>query len=67
MTYAEILELAGKQFAAPIFAAPIGLIEGNYASHLNERTYGEAVVCGAQQGSSTRAQAAAFLVRFCEM
>lgn len=46
------LELAGKQFATPIFAAPIGLIEGNYASHLNERTYGEAVVCGAQQAGS---------------
>lgn len=43
------LELAGRNFATPIFAAPIGLIEGNYASHLNERTYGEAVVCGTQQ------------------
>lgn len=46
------LELAGRNFATPIFAAPIGLIEGNYASHLNERTYGEAVVCGTQQAGS---------------
>lgn len=46
------LELAGKQFATPIFAAPIGLIEGNYASHLNERTYAEAVVTGTQQAGS---------------
>ena len=46
------LELAGKQFATPIFAAPIGLIEGNYASHLTERTYAEAVVTGTQQAGS---------------
>lgn len=46
------LELAGKQFATPIFAAPIGLIEGNYASHLTERTYAEAVVTGTQRAGS---------------
>ena len=46
------LELAGKQFATPIFAAPIGLIEGHYASHLTERTYAEAVVTGTQQAGS---------------
>ena len=46
------LELAGKQFATPIFAAPIGLIEGNYASNLTEHTYAEAVVTGTQQAGS---------------
>lgn len=40
------IELFGKKFAAPIFAAPIGGIIMNYNNNMNDFTYSKAVVNG---------------------
>lgn len=38
--------LFGKEFSAPVFAAPISGLSNNYNGYLNERTYAEALVPG---------------------
>jgi 4-hydroxymandelate oxidase len=40
------LTLLGRQLAAPIFAAPIGMVALNWSDALNEESYAEAVVSG---------------------
>jgi isopentenyl diphosphate isomerase/L-lactate dehydrogenase-like FMN-dependent dehydrogenase len=40
------VELFGRKFAAPVFAAPISGLSLNYNGYLNERTYAEALVPG---------------------
>lgn len=42
-------ELFGQTFAAPVFVAPIGLVQYNYTDALTERQYCDAVVLGAKQ------------------
>lgn len=41
--------LFGKRFAAPVFVAPIGLVQYNYTDALTEREYCDAVVLGAKE------------------
>lgn len=40
------LRLFGKDFAAPVFCAPIGMVAFNYANSMNEKNYAQAVVEG---------------------
>ena len=40
------IRLFGREFAFPIFAAPIGAIQTNYSDHHNELSYARAVVSG---------------------
>lgn len=42
------IRLFGKDFSAPIFCAPIGLVGFNYTTAMNDRSYTEAVVQGAR-------------------
>lgn len=43
------IELFGQTFAAPVFVAPIGLVQYNYTDALTEREYCDAVTLGAKQ------------------
>lgn len=43
------VELFGRKFAAPVFAAPISGLKGNYNGFLSERTYAEALVPGCKK------------------
>lgn len=43
------VSLFGKEFSAPVFAAPISGLSNNYNGLLNERTYAEALVPGCVQ------------------
>ena len=43
------VSLFGKEFSAPVFAAPISGLSNNYNGYLNERTYAEALVPGCVQ------------------
>ncbi len=40
------VSLFGRQFSAPVFAAPISGLENNYNGYLSEKTYAEALVAG---------------------
>ncbi len=43
------IELFGQTFAAPVFVAPIGLVQYNYTSAMTERQYCDAVTLGAKK------------------
>lgn len=43
------VSLFGRQFAAPVFAAPISGLSNNYNGYLNEKTYAAALVPGCVQ------------------
>ena len=43
------IELFGKEFAAPIFVAPMGLISFAYTDNITERQYCDAVMQGAKE------------------
>lgn len=46
------VSLFGKDFSAPVFAAPISGLSNNYNGYLNERTYAEALVPGCVQAGT---------------
>ncbi|OEH85520.1 alpha-hydroxy-acid oxidizing enzyme [Desulfuribacillus stibiiarsenatis] len=43
------VELFGKQFKYPVFAAPIGAVALNYGAHMDDYTYTQAIVKGCQE------------------
>lgn len=46
------IELFGKSFAYPVFAAPIGGLNLHYSEVLNDETYSRAIVTGCKQGGT---------------
>jgi len=46
------IELFGKKFKYPIFAAPIGGLNLHYSEVLNDETYSRAIVTGCKQGGT---------------
>lgn len=44
------IELFGKKFTYPVFAAPIGGLNLHYSDVLNDETYSRAIVSGCKQG-----------------
>lgn len=46
------IELFGKQFAYPVFAAPIGGLNLHYSDVLNDETYSRAIVDGCRQAGT---------------
>lgn len=46
------IEMFGKRFAYPIFAAPIGAVNLHYSDVLNDETYSRAVVTGCKQAGT---------------
>lgn len=46
------IELFGKKFAFPVFAAPIGGLNLHYSDVLNDETYSRAIVSGCKQGGT---------------
>lgn len=44
------IELFGKKFDYPIFAAPIGALNMHYSEALNDETYSRAIIAGCKQG-----------------
>jgi len=46
------IELFGKKFAFPVFAAPVGGLNLHYSEVLNDETYSRAIVSGCKQGGT---------------
>lgn len=46
------IELFGKRFAYPVFAAPIGGLNLHYSEVLNDETYSKAVVAGCKEAGT---------------